>query len=324
MKTNSKKKILVSTLALAMGAGLAGSISGSVAWYQYSTRTAASFVGTSAGTIRNLQISKDNGANWSQYVDLATAEAPFTFRPVSAYGAAGSLTFVDHPVYQYATLPALNTNVAGYYAEYNLVFKCEDTTSNGQNGTAQVEKAVYLSHFNIADVNTGSETDQDHLDITPAVRVEIIGETNSFIISKAGGTTNTSGKLDLNGNGKLDTDEWNTLDATAANQITYMNNANGLSYKSYAQSDVVVNTDDAYSFSYSSQESNPQDPENPINIGLTDRVLTTTQEDGNSAAVTIRVWIEGWQALGEKTVWDKQWLEQNFRLELQFACEADR
>ena len=56
MKTNSKKKIVVSALAIAMGAALVGSISGSVAWYQYSTRTTASMTATSAGTSRDLQI----------------------------------------------------------------------------------------------------------------------------------------------------------------------------------------------------------------------------------------------------------------------------
>ena len=55
MKINNKK-IIVSTLALAMGAALAGSISGSVAWYQYSTRASAQIAGSAAGTARNLYV----------------------------------------------------------------------------------------------------------------------------------------------------------------------------------------------------------------------------------------------------------------------------
>ena len=61
MKIN--KKVMVTTLALAMGAALAGSISGSVAWYQYSTRASAQLTGTSVGTSRNLQIALKPGEN---------------------------------------------------------------------------------------------------------------------------------------------------------------------------------------------------------------------------------------------------------------------
>ena len=56
MKIRNLKKIAVSTMALAMGAALAGSISGTVAWYQYSTRSTVSYSGASAHCTENLQI----------------------------------------------------------------------------------------------------------------------------------------------------------------------------------------------------------------------------------------------------------------------------
>ena len=61
MKINNK--ILVSALAIAMGATLAGSISGTVAWYQYSTRAQAAFIGTSVGASENLEI-KVGSSDW--------------------------------------------------------------------------------------------------------------------------------------------------------------------------------------------------------------------------------------------------------------------
>ena len=64
MKTYNAKKVVVSVLALAMGAGIAGSISGSIAWYQYSTRTTAQLQGVSAGTDRPA----DGRALRSQYL----------------------------------------------------------------------------------------------------------------------------------------------------------------------------------------------------------------------------------------------------------------
>ena len=315
MKTNNKKKIVVSVLALAMGAGLAGSISGSVAWYQYSTKTSALIAGTTAGTSRNLQISSDNGANWSQHIDLGTTN----FRPASVYGAAGNLHFVDHPVYKSAILPAAADQVGAngvYKAEFNFVFKCEDTTSAG---TAQVAKEVYLTKLNIVDVNGQGETTESHKDITPAVRIEIDG-TNDFLVAATAGTTTTNGQLNLNGNKDnnqqpiMDKDGYDANDETG-NVITYKNYERGdqdpanygLSYASVDPSSVLVGDTSAYSFT-----------------NKDGRLLTTTLAEGNSAAVKITVWIEGWQTLDGSSLWDSAWMAQNFQLQFQFSCEADR
>lgn len=56
MKINTFKKVAISTMALAMGAALVGSISGSVAWYQYSTRSTASYSGAAAHCTESLQV----------------------------------------------------------------------------------------------------------------------------------------------------------------------------------------------------------------------------------------------------------------------------
>lgn len=54
MKLN--KKMIIPAFTLLAGASIAGSVTGTVAWYQYSTRTNVSYVGTSAGAIGNLQL----------------------------------------------------------------------------------------------------------------------------------------------------------------------------------------------------------------------------------------------------------------------------
>ena len=59
MKLN--KKIIAPALTLLAGASLAGSVTGTIAWYQYSTRANVSYIGTSAGVIGNLQIRLPNG-----------------------------------------------------------------------------------------------------------------------------------------------------------------------------------------------------------------------------------------------------------------------
>lgn len=61
MKLN--KKLIIPAFALLAGASLVGSVSGTIAWYQYSTRVNASYIGSSAGTIGNLQIRINDGTD---------------------------------------------------------------------------------------------------------------------------------------------------------------------------------------------------------------------------------------------------------------------
>ena len=53
MKMN---KIIIPVAALAMGVALVGSVSSTLAWYQYSTKAQAAFIGTSVGESENLEI----------------------------------------------------------------------------------------------------------------------------------------------------------------------------------------------------------------------------------------------------------------------------
>ena len=304
MKTNSAKKIIVSTLALAMGAGLAGSISGSVAWYQYSTRASASIAGTSAGTTRELQICDTADGTYAQHVDIAER----TFKPTSAsIGNNGALTFYQHPIYKNATLTEL-TNTAGYVQEYTFYFKCVDNV-NGTPGN--VAKPVYLTSINIVDVSSGQNDDKD---ISKAVRVAINGE----VLSLDGGTTTTHGPLNLNGNKDgqghdiMDKNGYDTNDAEGT-EIDYINGTSQ-SYSStkVANSTTVVNTNDPYHFATTDSTE------------LSTKVLTNTKNtDTASDPVTIKVWLEGWEELDDSSLWGAAWLNQNFAVQLQFACEAD-
>ena len=302
MKTNSKKKIVVSTLAIAMGAALVGSISGSVAWYQYSTRVSAAIAGTSAGTSRNLQIAQavESGTpDWKQHLDLGTVK----FRPASILANSDGKTvskFLDHPVYKTAQLPDAATgadaNGAVAYAEYNFVFRCTDTTASG---AAQVAKDVYLTELNI--VNTAGEGGKD---VTPTVRIAIDG-TNDFIVAPTAGPTSTQSKLDLNKNTVDDKDGWDVLDQNG-NDVTYTNGA--ASYTSVAPGSVKVGSTNPYSFT-----------------DKDGRALTTTKTGSDSSEVVkIQIWLEGWQPLNSKTIWDTEYINQNFAIQMQFACEADR
>ena len=67
MKLN--KKIIIPAFTLLVGTTLAGSVASTVAWYQYSTRTNVSYIGTSAGTIGNLQI-RLKGGEWGTRLSI--------------------------------------------------------------------------------------------------------------------------------------------------------------------------------------------------------------------------------------------------------------
>ena len=288
MKINNKK-IIVSTLALAMGAALAGSISGSVAWYQYSTRASAQVAGVSAGTARNLQIKEGTGS-YSNHINLGTKN----FRPVSY--KAGS--FYEHPVYKTAQQKEVSTNEITLsdgitkvvaYAEYSFVFKCED------NGV-QVAKDIYLTYLQIENTSTGE-------DVTPAVRIAIDAE-NDFLVSNAGGDTATKGKLDIGGKeGTLDKDGWDADDVNG-NEVEYTTGAD--KYSTVQPSAVVADATDPYAFNNKSG-----------------RLLTTTKESGDSVAVNVKIWLEGWQLFNSSAVWGQEYIAQNFSVNMQFACEAE-
>lgn len=55
MKINGKNAV-IATMAIAMAAGIAGSISGTVAWFQYNTRVTSEFSGTTAKCTEFLQV----------------------------------------------------------------------------------------------------------------------------------------------------------------------------------------------------------------------------------------------------------------------------
>lgn len=74
MKTNLFSKVAVTMMTVALGAGVVGSISGTVAWFQYSTRSTVAFTGTSAHCTENLQIrlykqGQEAEAGWASDID---------------------------------------------------------------------------------------------------------------------------------------------------------------------------------------------------------------------------------------------------------------
>jgi hypothetical protein len=301
----SNKKIIVSTLALAMGAALAGSISGSVAWYQYSTRAAALINGTSVGTLGRLQIAEHAASHVDgDWVDYKSFD-PANFRPVSITNTAGTLAWFDQPVYQVAQAPAMDSSNKGY-VDYQFDFRFQTETDKTAGWKNAATRNVYLSHFAI--VNDGATND-----VSSAVRVAILGQDDKamkiFEQKAAGDTTATKGILDLNKNGKDDTNYWDCQDDPAKiggdiKTIEYTNGAD--SYTTNPHSDLVLTAEE-------------QAKVYELDTTVAAKKVCTTAE-----TLTIRVWLEGWAELGGAATWTDDYLKQNFDIQLQFMCQADR
>ena len=238
MKTQNKKKIVVSALAIAMGAALAGSISGSVAWYQYSTKAAAQIAGTSAGTIGELEIQGRIGSTASFEAGNSSNFLSFdaqNFKPMSYGYYGGAEHYFRAPVYQTAESVEYGESEDKPYVDYELQFQF---SHNDGTTSTKLAKKVYLTQFAIIDDSTG-------VDVADAVRVEfLVGGTKkallSTVASGAGLTTATKGNLDLNGNTVPDAMDWDCQDASDE-KIQYVNKASvAESYACDAHSTVLV------------------------------------------------------------------------------------
>ena len=226
MKTRNSKKIIVSTLSIAMGAALAGSIAGSVAWYQYSTRASVSMVGTAAGTSRNLLVSATGAdGTFSTYAKGSDG----ILKPVRAIHnttitegvsdlsnavldgtAQGKIAFYDKPVYQYAnsgkSISVADFLSGDYAVQQTFYFKVEDRV-DGEDPEVQENKNIYLENLEIAGVSAANT-----LDLSDAVRVNITYSVDGGTTLKGATFGNVasikqSGLLDIGGaSGVLDTD----------------------------------------------------------------------------------------------------------------------
>ncbi|MBE6136461.1 MAG: hypothetical protein E7181_04260 [Erysipelotrichaceae bacterium] len=298
MKTNNSKKIVVSVLALAMGAGVAGSISGSMAWYQYSTRAYAAIKGTTVGTLGRLQLKADNDAEFVEYKAINGDE----FRPTTILRDNGSLTFLDHPVYQVPTLPAIaNNNLP--YVDYVFNFRFQEST-NGEDWADKTARNIYLSHFGV--INAGGDGSKD---VSEAVRAAFyVGDSTTakaVLSNTSAKVTTTHGNLNLNNNNKVDTDAFDLKDETGT-AIDYTNGAT--SYTTDAHGSWVLT--DAELANIYTLDTTP---------AIAAKALCTTAQ-----TLTVRIWLEGWELLNSKATWTKEYLAQNFELQMQFVCQADR
>lgn len=339
MKTKNMKKIVVSTMALVMGAALAGSISGTVAWYQYSTRASVSYVGVSKHNSHALQISLD-GEDWgstftsSELKAAALAAAGGTGHEAEAHdgenfspitnGAANSgaealgASWYGNPKcgnFEYAKWEAADARA---YLQFDLYVRVLDV--NGAETPAYLAKDLYLTDFTIETTTTSTKI--KGADFANAFRVHISDQTNYLLLANDEYTTDLHGKLDLNNDGELDGKadlpggyEWD-LAGDTTDQLNYGGDS-AINQVTKDIADYIANDTGA-----------------EIDTSSATKIATTTTSGAKATALhlTFTIWMEGWAELENGVadnadssspfqVWDVAKYIGDLRIGMQFGIE---
>ena len=327
MKMN---KIIIPAAALAMGVALVGSVSSTLAWYQYSTKAQAAYVGTSVGQSENLEIKKSDGT-WASNLlasdidDLINAQAteanPGTNMSPITPAINGNLA-------ANAALPAnffnsVETGVAGYdtygdryadhknYIEFTLNIRYRktnyaiDTSAPNADPNGYLNKNLKLIDLTILDTagNAGAEKD-----LYKAVRVHFSTASSKSLFSSNKDSADET--IQTNTYGKLDTDNRGGLDK-------------GWAYEWDNAEEIVYGANNSVQSAYNA---NAIDPTSGHLIG----VLPASEEEG--LAVKVTIWLEGWQKLsgipagnaetGSSAMWDPAvYARKNFKVGMRFQAE---
>lgn len=246
----SKNKIIVSALALAIGASLAGSVGSTIAWYQYSTRANVSFLGEASGISANLQLrfKGEDNTKWRTRItkeematNLVTGTGtnlvPLTFGGLNyneALPVDGEQNLVAYkqPVAGVADMSKWAKAEKANYAQFQLELRYVERDGDKEGGAKDdknVEKKVYLSQMLLQEDHANG----DKGDLSEAIRVHVSAAYNdgaahvdNKLISKSGGSTVTHGYLDLDADGEkdrayADDDEFGFKDGAALNELDY-------------------------------------------------------------------------------------------------------
>ena len=228
MKIN-KAKFVVASLVICSTFAMVGSISSTVAWYQYSTRVSAVYLGTSAGAEGNLKLRIKGTNTWLSdltYKDIADylesvnkgqKVTPITSGPMTGDSAIAT----DDNGYVFYKNPKENLVERVDYSDWLLAddsmyvsipFELAYVVKEGED-TSYLSKDVYISDLLIQeDWKNKQDTNNKKEDLSNAIRVHIssyqsndqANTTFNRLISKNGGTILTEGYLDLDGDGNLD------------------------------------------------------------------------------------------------------------------------
>ena len=279
-------KIIIPAAMLAVGVALVGSVSSTLAWYQYSTKAQAAFIGTSIGQSENLEILSADGVTWKTNLTstdvnaLASATGQYPVLLPVTPGKSVAKTGNDDD----SAIPAktafkngVETGKNGYRdgnAEaVNIIqFDLKVRYKKIDSSATYLDKYLKLSDLTIMENADAASTKGD---LYKAIRVHFaVKEGNNYLF--ANDSTSSSEELTTQTYGSLDTDNDGAYDKV-------------LDYEWSGNNSTVVygieNTNEvAYNASALDLGNNPLD-------------ICQLGDDENGTTITVTIWIEGWQKL---------------------------
>ena len=323
MKTN--KKLIVSSLASVMAISMVGSIAGTVAWYQYSTRATVSMIGMNVAETGILEISK-NGSDWQRDLtssDLALqgsrAAGDFSLTPCTFAGANQTATGAIDTSSAYKNPDVSNKVVKsdgsdyatrGSYAtawdaatakddfiQYNVYLRAR-TVDNATGGFTQTAENVYITDYVLANVGSGA--------ILEGLRVHLAIDADGDETAESYLLLSNTAKDGLKLYGYLDQDDDGIADRVGGYEwATHRDDHITYGEGTYTQTTAAI-----AGWKASRDAGNNY----AIAAGDSAKKILTTPTTG-AAIITVTIWLEGWDLnLGSKNV-DKFTFES-------FATEA--
>lgn len=335
MKLN--KKIIIPAFTLLVGTALAGSVSSTVAWYQYSTKANVAYIGTSAGTIGNLKLriyeggTQADNEGWKTYLsyqDVETYLQGKKIKPITTgkMGRDEKLPqFYSNPVAGNGPLSMWNTADDTNYVQIPLQFKFVEMDGELDSSSQLVEEAqikdLYLSDILIQNSWKNSAAKQDlsaairvHFDAFATGDEDVDNAHTNRLVSKNGGDTLTCGALDL--------------DSVPGNDKTYTEAEKGAMY-GFGDESFIANAGSEIKYGVVPSVADADNKQisyaasNVNGIGL---LGSTSDVDGKYLNVKVTIWLEGWQTLPnsnneESSMWDfLKTIDSEFNVGMQFEA----
>ena len=274
-------KIIIPAAAVAMGIALVGSVSSTLAWYQYSTKAQAAYIGTSVGESEILEIKTASG-EWKSKLSptdvnaLIAGNVGSNILPISpaAQGNLGSNDALPSSFYNsietgvegvdtYGSRRATNEN----YVQFKLNVRYrKEAYANTSQTFSYVNKYLKLIDLTIVDTSSNA-------DLYKAVRVHF--STNSKKCLFARDNDSNEGTIVTNTFGKLDTDNDNDYDK---GWVYDWENSNEIVYGVDGSTQTAINAKTL----------------SPTNAQLLGEMPASS---GDGLEITVTIWLEGWQKL---------------------------
>ena len=269
------KKIVVPALAICVGAAIAGSVSGTVAWYQYSTRASTAYLGTTAGTAGNLKLrikgtntptndawvnslTKDDIAAYLAENDLGKKIIQITAGNIGAddaiktYNAAAANEeanykplFFKNPIrsfeerVDYDSASWLKADESMYVQiPLEVAFIEFDGVKKGEEDKEYLDKDVFLSDLLIqADWQNDSDPENLKKDLSDAIRVHI----STYEEDSNGNQTNVFNRLISKKGGSILTEGYLPL-GDGVNDDTFIDGDHAAQYGFGNSASIAANT----------------------------------------------------------------------------------